>query len=145
MARLYKILGYAGAIPFVICAAGLFLIEEHAITSLLALIQLSYAGLIASFLSGVHWAHALPRENTLQALLAMLPTIISLGLFVVAIVMGILAWPLFIASVGFKLIFVMDKKFLEPDWLPADYFKFRMVITLVACTSLFISALSFWI
>ena len=154
MPKLYKILGYAGAIPFVFCAFELLRMTQldpaqnsafFRMQSIIALTQLAYAGLIASFLSGVHWAHALPKENNAQALLAMIPTILSLVLFIAAGVMGFIASSLLIASIGFKLIFVMDKKFLEPDWLPHDYFKFRMIITLIACTSLLLSAISFWI
>lgn len=145
MNKLYKILGYAGAIPFVLCAASLFYFQPQNLLSSIALIELAYAGFIASFLAGVHWAHALPRGHNLQALLAMLPTIIALGLFTIAFLTGSLVWPLLIGSIGFKLLFLMDKKFLEPDWLPADYFKFRIIITLIACTSLLLSAISFWV
>jgi len=154
MNTLYKILGYAGAIPFLVCTLGLWraaMLDPsqnsafYEMQALLALTQIAYAGFIASFLAGMHWTQGLSQNNPVQIIMAMVPTIVALGLFLTSLIFGVFAWPLFMASIGFKLLFIIDKKYLDPDAFPDDYFHFRIVITLIVCTSLLLSAISFWI
>jgi Protein of unknown function (DUF3429) len=55
-------LGYAGLIPFVLLAALLWIVHVD-LRPLLTIALTSYAGLIASFLGGIHWGIAAQRPQ----------------------------------------------------------------------------------
>lgn len=139
MNDLYKILGYAGALPFLACAAGLVFIHDSTFIDTLALLQLIYAAMIASFLGGVHWSHALPRRDKAQMVLAMGPTIVSFGVILLPFMTGGYGVAYGIMAVLFLALYAADRRYLQQDWLPAGYMRFRAVITAVVFAALMIS------
>lgn len=146
---LYKIFGYAGALPFLGLSFGLLVVPEPEMQSNLAMLQLCYAGMIASFLGGVHWAHGLKKEGArdhhAQIFAAMQPTVISLLLVVVALVTQNFGVIFILATLAFIGLFVLDQKLLEESWLPDDYFAFRRRITTIVSVAFMISAVAFWL
>lgn len=142
---LYKIFGYAGALPFLALAFGLTVLPSGEARETLALIQLCYAGMIASFLAGVHWAHALPKDNPAQIFAAMQPTILSLFLITMALVTGEYGVIFILMALGFLGLYTLDRKLLDPSLLPEGYFDFRRRITTIVTAALIISAAAFWL
>lgn len=135
----YQKLGYLGALPFLLCVLGLMVFDNTFLRSFFILTQMAYGGMILSFLGGVHWAHALPREDYNQMGLAMLPTILGLCLFILPVVLKVYTLSLFGMSIGFLALFIMDKRYLNADWLPNGYIEFRRKITMIVFTCLAVS------
>ena len=141
----YQTLGYAGLIPFVGFTIGLYMFSAPSFIAACATMQLVYAGLILSFLGGIHWAHGMPRKHALQLSLAMGPSIASLILIFISLGSYVYTWPLLIMGFGFIGLYIADKKLLEPSWLDTDYFTLRLRLTAVVSVCLFLSAIAFWI
>ena len=75
-----RLLGYAGLLPLVGCAAGLVLLPMHRAPLLDA--GFGYAALIFSFLGGLWWGQGVARRKTSPALfgIAVLPSLIAWAL-----------------------------------------------------------------
>lgn len=129
--------GYAGILPFAFFTVIIVFGGDKAHT--IGLLQIAYAAMILSFLGGVHWGQAIPSNNRKQISFAMLPTIISLALFVLYAMQFY-----FIALIGtaimFWVTFEADKKLMPVEHIPPGYFRFRAVLTYVVMALLTISA-----
>ena len=145
MPKFYQGLGYAGLIPFIGFTVGLFALSNPSFIAACATMQVVYAGLIASFLAGMHWSHGLPRQHKVQLSLAMVPSIASLLLIFFCLLTYNYFIPLIVMGFMFIGLYAADKKLLEPAWLDLDYFKLRLRLTAIVSVCLFLSALSFWI
>lgn len=156
MTPLYKVLGYCGVIPFLVFTLGLYAFDET-IGKFLMAAQMLYAGLIASFLAGVHWSHSFPGSREGQMLSAMLPTIISLimtGLGFVILFGGLLTmlpskiilslFFLFYAAM-FVVIYIFDWQWLDKTRLPEGYIAFRAKITVIVTGLITISIGGIWL
>ena len=75
-----RMLGYAGLLPLIGCAAGLVLLPTH--RALLLDAGFGYAALIFSFLGGLWWGQSVARGKASPALftIAVLPSLIAWGL-----------------------------------------------------------------
>ncbi|SFI92758.1 Protein of unknown function [Sphingomonas sp. NFR04] len=75
-----RILGYAGLLPLIGCAAGLVLLPLH--RALLLDAGFGYAALIFSFLGGLWWGQGVAKGTASPALftIAVLPSLIAWGL-----------------------------------------------------------------
>ncbi len=135
----YQKLGYLGALPFILCVLGLVAFDHEYLRNFFILTQMAYGGMILSFLGGVHWAHALPRNDRHQMGLAMLPTICGLCLFILPVVLKVYTLSLFGMAIGFLALFIMDKRYLNGDQIPNGYILFRRKITLIVFTCLAVS------
>ncbi|WP_010545566.1 DUF3429 domain-containing protein [Sphingomonas elodea] len=80
LAPAVRLLGYAGLLPLVGCAAGLFLLPMH--RALLLEIGFGYAALIYSFLGGLWWGQGIAHARGSAWLfgVAVLPSLIGWGL-----------------------------------------------------------------
>ncbi|OAN60098.1 DUF3429 domain-containing protein [Sphingomonas sp. TDK1] len=78
-----RMLGYAGLLPLIGCAAGLVLLPMHRVALLDA--GFGYAALIFSFLGGLWWGQGIARGRGSPALfaIAVLPSLIAWGLILV--------------------------------------------------------------
>lgn len=156
MIQLYKVLGYLGALPFICGATGLFIFDETLGALLLGLLFL-YAGMIASFLGGVHWSHGFIGHREGQLLLAMTPTLIAMvlsGWGLVLLASGMLAvgfgHVLLSAALGLYIllylaILLMDWQWLDRSKLPPDYMRTRTGITMVVIASLAACVVFLWV
>lgn len=142
---LYKLLSYLGLIPFIVCAVGLFVFDAPAQNPFFAIIQLLYSGLILSFLSGMLWSHALPMRRPLPTVLSMIPSIISLFVLTGALISDSYDWALLVFCLGFIVMYLLDRVFIEDNWVPVDYLRLRLVLTAIVSSSLFLSAAAFWV
>lgn len=156
MTPLYKVLGYLGALPFIGAAAALFIFDETLARLALGFLFM-YAGLIASFLGGVHWAHSFIGHREGQMLLSMLPSLLSLvlsGWGIILLTSGMLAVTfghvLLSVALGlyillYAAILIMDAQWLDKEKLPAGYMTTRSFITLCVIASLVASIVFLWI
>lgn len=142
----YQKLGYAGVLPFIICTIGLLIADQGVLRSVFILTQMAYGGMILSFLGGVHWSHALPKNNERQMILAMIPTIAGLFLFILPVVLQVYSLSLFGMALGFLMLYIMDKRYLNADQLPCGYIAFRRKITMIvfSCLAVSITSVSFY-
>jgi len=141
MSRLPVIFGYAGALPFVLFLLLTLLISDPEHAQLLTFIQTAYSAMILSFLAGIHWGQAIPRNHHKQMAFAMLPTIVCLFLMIWTFVVDPVL-PLVILASMFWVMFEADKRFMPIEFIPQGYFKFRMRLTIIVSTTLVLSALS---
>lgn len=81
-----RLLGYAGLLPLIGCAAGLELAPTH--RALLLDAGFGYAALIYSFLGGLWWGQGIVQGRP------------SAGLFGIAVVPSLLAWGLMLLQRG---------------------------------------------
>lgn len=156
MTPLYKVLGYCGVIPFLIFTLGLYVFDETIGKYVMAM-QMMYAGLVVSFLAGIHWSHSFPDSREGQMLCAMLPTILSLfmtGLGFVILFAGlmtmlpskiILSLFFILYAALFVVIYIFDWQWLDQTRLPEGYIGFRAQITMIVVTFLVLSIGGIWL
>jgi len=145
MNNLYKIFGYAGAVPFLVLAGLAFYFPQSQgeVLDFVAQAQVGYAAIILSFLGGVHWPFSLqPRGKRSQGAVygkqmsnAMLPSIFGFMALILAL-SGMADIALFCCVGLFWLIYVIDQIFLSKSDFPEGYFTFRLNITLIVTISL---------
>lgn len=141
----YQKLGYLGALPFILCTLGLLVFGDDYLRNFFMLTQMAYGGMILSFLGGIHWAHALPKDDKHQMGIAMLPTIFGLALFILPVILKVYTISLFGMAIGFLVLLVMDKRHLNADQLPSGYLMFRRKISLIVfiCLALSVGLVTF--
>mgnify|MGYP001393995639 CR=1 FL=1 len=115
------------------------------------------AGLISSFMSGIHWTHSFPRSSEGQMLLAMVPPIASLimisaGLFILyggmlTMLPSKILLSLFFAlyTIIFLALLLFDSMNLIIKEFPEDYLKFRSGVTILVVMALIATGVSLWI
>ena len=121
--RLAVSLGFAGLIPFYVCAIALWVTASGPIANTAWLALLAYAAVIASFMGAVHWGLALHGLDT-GGLTP--PVLRQPGFSVVPALVAWLAllspapWVLVVLIILFPLIYLQDKRAaargLAPDW-----------------------------
>lgn len=135
-----KVLGYGGAIPFVVlavCSAAgveLNVVGIHDVKGKLA----GYGAVIISFIGAVHWGIAVQattsRQNTF---------------FVYSVMPALVAWVWLFFSVQVSLfgmaltilaMLVIDR-FLLSDIVPQGYLKMRIHLSIIVAVCLFLAAL----
>lgn len=160
MIQLYKVLGYFGALPFLIAALGSLAfggVDDGTLGKLALAFQLMYSGLILAFLSGVHWSHAFPRSSEGQMLTAMLPVVlstvvISVSFFVIfggvfgAVLTRIICTVFLLLNImAFYLVYIFDIQYLIRDKFPVDYMSTRLKITFIVTGCLFTTMVAIWL
>ena len=133
---LYRYLTYAGAAPFVACAALLSLgVNSLPILGATYDILLVYALVINSFLAGAHWGQHLGRTDAWNRLLPILSNASAVLLW-----LGFLLLPeaplivLFMAN--FVALLLVDHQLYQAGSISSDYWRTRCQVTLVVVLSL---------
>lgn len=135
--RLIAVSSYAGALPFMVFGAGVFLAgTDFDIAS--GNIVRAYGAVILSFIGGVQWGviigrHPVPSGPVLAGLFASLSAWLAL--------LTPLSLGLTILAASFVLQFVADfyaiRRSLLPDW----YLRLRTALTVTVATILLVTAL----
>ena len=133
---LYRYLTYAGAAPFIACAALLSLgVNSLPILGATYDILLVYALVINTFLAGAHWGQHLRRTDAWSRLLPILSNASAVLLW-----LGFLLLPeaalivLFVAN--FVALLLVDHKLHQAGNISSDYWRTRCQVTLVVVLSL---------
>ena len=90
--RLQTQLGYAGLIPFFGLTIGALIVHDADLRIMLLDAQTAYAGLIASFLGGIHWGVSLVNSDRSR----------RVGI-IWGVMPSLLAWPLLMLPTQFAL------------------------------------------
>lgn len=134
-----KILGYLGALPFVVIAFALIVFHDDTVrTSFFAVLQLCYASMILSFLGGVHWPYAVAGRDNLRLTLSMIPTIICAALLYIGFSFNPF-YPLLGVASLFWFVFALDKKYYDMLVLPDGYLSYRRTLTMIVSGLLVLS------
>jgi len=134
--ELLERLGYSGALPFVVLAILLWLIDEE-LHPFVSIALASYGAVIVSFLGGIHWGIAFIKNTAHQKL----HLIWGIGL-------SLLAWlavlmPAFsgLPFLGFLLItaYLVDRKFYPHAGIK-HWLTLRFRLTIISSIACFIAA-----
>lgn len=144
------LLGLSGLIPFAFGALAIIGVEVLALHEWLAPdyfvdALIAYGAVILSFLGGVRWGAAMARDHlasgirsveemnmlTGELVLAILPSLIGWGAFLVSPVPG-----LALLAVAFVLIGIADRAAARDERLPSWYGRLRRWLTIGVATSL---------
>ena len=142
----YKILGYAGVIPFALFLAGFIANQGNPIFgNLMLVMQMVYGAIIISFLSGTHWPDAVRDKKIIKMIFSVLPTI-----FLIPIIFwGMSHSPiqaLLMMVVLFWFIFALDRGYFyyrnDGVTMPRGYILFRFVSTVLVTIIL---SVTYWL
>ena len=132
----YSLLTYGGALPFIACALlSVANVELLFVDSSVLELANGYALAIVSFLSGIHWATYLYKEQDLPINLLVISNIV----FLVAWFGYILAsttTSLAVQIVALLSLLAIDRGLLSHQLLNAHYFRTRTIATVIATVSL---------
>jgi hypothetical protein len=132
-------LGYAGLIPFVTLATGLWLPSSDYQAQLNEAL-LSYAGIILSFMGAVHWGLAIANGDTTeprQLAISVLPALVA---WFAGFTTPIFNYSLLI--LGFSGLCIFDVRLSRLGKTPAWYPKLRIPLTVVVVMSLILAQLA---
>jgi len=133
-----KILGYAGLIPFLVFAAGSWVVLPYVNDSITIL--LNYAAIILSFMGAIHWGVAMAGDE-----------IDSAKYYVASVIPALLAWialllpqtmALSLLLSGFIGLLIYDSKVEKVQHLPSWYIPMRIRLTITVSLCLAASLIS---
>jgi hypothetical protein len=131
-----RILGFAGVIPFLACAALLVLSDDRAWQSVASDTLRGYAAVIASFLGAVHWGVASTADDRLAH------ARLRWGIMPALIAWSLLAMPAPYALIGFAVLFalilIVDRHLLPV--LDDTYRQLRLQLTVAVIATLVVAA-----
>lgn len=140
--KTYALLAFAGAMPFMACAALLLLgVDTLAPLGSVAALAGSYGLVIACFLAGTHWAIYLLKQDTIRLNLFVVSNIVLLALWVSYIVAD-LSVALVTQICAFAYLLYVDFYLLKLGITQTAYFRVRVLATTFACGSLLIVAVA---
>lgn len=142
MHRLTAILTYAGALPFVMCAA-LPLAGIAGIPGLGAYegIAASYGAIIASFMAGTHWGLAMTQQGVTGAVIVILSVILALGAWMAwLLVAPIIAVTAYIKI--FALLLIGDILLYRRGVISSAYFRLRLGVTCVVILAIAVTVIA---
>ncbi len=135
---LAKILTYSGSLPFILSTYLIFFDADKFFTIDISIILISYAAIILSFISGMHFSYAILQDK------------ISNRLLILSNVMAIIAWICLLINLKLALVFMMAgyissliidfvsyRNLVIKKW----FFNLRLRISLII---IFFLALNFW-
>lgn len=138
--KLALLLGYAGLVPFVTGALGIWVTPEGWRVLVLSAL-LDYAAVILAFMGAIHWGLAMRAEHAGE------PAQIQLGLSVIPPLLGWLAisggMPVSLALpmclLAFGGLYIADMRAVKLGLAPKWYPSLRRPLTIVVCVSLLLA------
>jgi len=127
------ILGFAGLVPFLACAAGAWA-SGVGDSLILVTAQIGYGAIVLGFLGAVHWGLAIAQaaaDNWRRLLPAVLPALAGWIAFMLPAPLG-----LALLALGFAGIHFADRAAVTANRAPAWYAALRRPLTLLVLLSL---------
>lgn len=143
MPKIATYLGYASVMPFIGLTIAVYSFSDIAVQSMLVVVLIAYAGMIATFLAGVHWPVAMHKKDDVHLSLSMVPALFGLIAVCSVLFLAQIVWFLVIMALVFWVLYLMDRKYLPEDGFAPGYFDFRRNLTVIISVSLALSALRF--
>ena len=138
---LYRVLTYAGAIPFGLGAVCLAMdIRSVPVLGGTADAIGAYGLIIASFLSGVYWGLNLHQTGGWSLFLASISNVLAIGLWIAFLGLELAAF-LFLLSLFFLILLVIDQQLARNGLIRKQYFIARAVVTVFVIFLLMASGL----
>ena len=141
--RLYSILAYAGALPFVVCAAmPWFGLDRVPNVGTADYIAQAYGLAIASFLAGAHWGTYLYNRSESPTNLFVTSNAVVVAVWL-TFLLNVSAIGLFVLILAFLYLLFVDYRLRIVGLLGEHYFRLRAKVTaiVVACLVVNIAAL----
>ena len=134
--KLYPVLTYAGALPFVACALmPLFGMETLWNLGSYVHIAAAYGLAIVCFLCGAHWGTYLYHRAAAPDNLFLTSNVIVVACWF-AFLMAAKAITLFVLILAFLCLLFIDYRLLRAGLLTEYYFRMRTIATVIAVASL---------
>lgn len=136
--RLYSLLAYAGALPFVACS----LLAHTDLPGLPALgsyerISAVYALVIVSFMAGTHWGNYLMMQSESPVNLLLTSNVITIVVWIVFLSTGIMT-TLWVSAAAFLVLLWVDYKLFQSGLITQNYIVVRRNVTAIVVVSLII-------
>ncbi len=143
-ARLAQSLTYAGTLPLIACAAAVWmprLLDADVVTVDVAAIAVAYGAIIASFVSGIHWAASVffPQRC------GYLPLIASNAVALLAwlcLLWDYAAGACMLLALCFVALFAVDRRLHAQAVLPTWFYRLRRNATTIVVSMLLLMALA---
>lgn len=131
-----RLLGFAGAIPFVAGAVGFWALQPDSLAWLVLEAQVFYGCVVLSFLGAVHWGAVLAEEDTVAEAWPRLGWSVTPALvaWMAALMNPVPA--LVTLMVGLAAAFAIDRRTVAAGGFPAWYGVLRRWLTAIALMSL---------
>lgn len=142
MKKIFPYLTYAGAIPFVFCAACLsFDTQSLPLLGSIERILSVYGLVISSFLAGAHWGQNLHiNKSQWVRFLSIFSNVIAVLLWLGFLVLSFkMQMAMFIAA--FVVLLIIDHRLFQMDVITRHYFQTRFFVTAIVIVSLIISGI----
>lgn len=141
MKKTYPYLTYAGALPFILCAACMvFDISSLPLLGEVKQILSIYTLLIASFMAGSHWGQHLHLEPRWATYLSLSSNLVAISLWLSFLVLPFAAF-IITGSLIFTILLAIDAVLKRNRSIISEYFKTRCTVTIVVVASLIISVI----
>ena len=143
MKKIFPYLTYAGAIPFVFCAACLGLeIQQVPVFGSVKTILSVYGLGISSFLAGAHWGqHLHINKSEWARFLPIFSNVIAVLLWLGFLVLSFtMQMAMFVAA--FVALLIIDHRLFQMDIIIRHYFKTRFFVSAIVIISLIISGIA---
>ena len=137
--RLAQALTYAGTLPLMGC--GLLAWTRSAPGVDAAGIGIAYAAIIASFISGIHWAASLffsPRCGHLPLIVS---NVIALAAWI-SVLLGDASWACLLLGLCFVSLLMLDRRLHAQAVLPTWFYRLRRNATMIVVSLLLLMALA---
>ena len=142
MKKIFPYLTYAGAIPFVFCAACLSLdIQNLPLLGSIERILGIYGLVISSFVAGAHWGqHLHINKSQWVSFLPIFSNVIAVLLWIGFLVLSFkMQMAMFVTA--FVVLLIIDHRLLQMDVIIRHYFQTRFCVSSIVITSLIISGI----
>ena len=141
MKKIFPYLTYAGAIPFVFCAACLGAnIHQLPLLGSVERILSVYGLVISSFLAGAHWGQHLGMHDPWNRSLAIFSNIIAVLLWLGFLVLDF-QFLMAMLVAGFAILLTIDYLLLRMDVISRHYFQTRFFVSAIVTGALIASGL----
>ena len=138
-----RYLGYGGLIPFVACAAGVYLLAgEGAVLS--GRLLVGYAAIILSFMGAVHWGLAVAPGRaqpagapglTRMLTISVVPALVAWAALSMAPALAVL-----VMAITFAALALIDRRYTLDGIAPAWYWRLRLPLTAIVVLCLLAAA-----
>lgn len=142
MKKLSPYLIYAGAVPFIFCAACLSAdIQNLPIMGSIERILGIYALVISSFLAGAHWGqHLHINKGQWSRSLSIFSNVVAVLIWLAFLVLSFkMKMTMFVAA--FVVLLIIDHRLFQMDVITRHYFQTRFFVSAIVICSLIISGI----
>ena len=137
--RLAQALTYAGTLPLIGCALLAWTRSVPGVDA--AGIGIAYAAIIASFISGIHWAASLffsPRCGYSPLIVS---NVIALAAWI-SVLLGDALWACLLLALCFVSLLILDRRLHAQAVLPTWFYRLRRNATMIVVSLLLLMALA---